>query len=120
MEMLFLDKVAVFHVGKGGKFNNGGHTTFLGIMNYNEIYHTIFNTEKDLYEQEDGTYLDHNGKEVCEGIGEDGIFYLNEDGIYDTTYSKHIKDLQDVEIEIIRETYNVDEELLELINELYE
>lgn len=118
MGRLFMDKVAVFHVGKGGRFNNGGHTTFLGMMDYNDIYHTVFNPEKDLYEQEDGTYLDHNGNEVCEGIGEDGIFYLNEDGIYDTTYSKHFDDLQDVEIEIIRDTEDVDEELIKLINEI--
>ncbi len=117
MEMLFLDKVAVFHIGKGGRFNNGGHTTFLGLMNYKDIYHKIFT---DVQEQNDGSYLDDNGNQVCESIGEDGIFYLDEDGIYDTTYSKHIKDLQDVEIEIILETHNIDEDLIKLINELYE
>lgn len=115
-----MNKLAVFKIGKGGRFNNGGHTTFLGLMDFSEIYCTVFNPEKDLYEQEDGTYLNHNSDQVCEGIGEDGIFYLDEDGIYDTTYSKHIKDLQDVEIEIVRETEDVDEDFIKLINEMYE
>lgn len=111
-----------FHVGRGGRFNNQGHLSFVNEDNFqdlisackddanlfevNSVYDVETDTEKDLPEEEWYLYDAGNkilvqGKEAMEA--ETGC--LDWDGEYDTDYVKTTDELNDKEIECLWEEY---------------
>lgn len=111
-----------FHVGRGGRFYNQGHLSFINEDNFqdlisackddanlfevNSVYDEETDTEKDLPEEEWYLYDAGNkilvqGKEAMEA--ETGC--LDWDGEYDTDYVKTTDELNDKEIECLWEEY---------------
>ena len=111
-----------FHVGRGGRFYNPGHLSFVNEDNFqdlisackddanlfevNSVYDEETDTEKDLPEEEWYLYDAGNkilvqGKEAMEA--ETGC--LDWDGEYDTDYVKTTDELNDKEIECLWEEY---------------
>lgn len=111
-----------FHIGRGGRFYNPGHLSFVNEDNFqdlisackddanlfevNSVYDEETDTEKDLPEEEWYLYDAGNkiliqGKEAMEA--ETGC--LDWDGEYDTDYVKTTDELNDKEIECLWEEY---------------
>lgn len=91
--------IVKFHVGRGGRFFNAGHKTFLGISRIDEgaDYNSLFPNE------ETGDFLDCNGNSVGLTIEEaaTGIGTIDLDGNYDSTYTKYITDISEEELDIL-------------------
>lgn len=82
--------IVKFHRGRGGRFYNGGHVTFVGCERIDEG--SAFD---ELFLSEDETqWLDSQGKEVGLSVeeSETGIGTIDQDGEYDTTTTMHITD----------------------------
>lgn len=94
--------IVAFHIGRGGRYYNAGHRTFLGEKKIGDfIYDLFLNEDEDdeNYEQfydSSGNYVGLTKSEVELGIGN-----INIDNAYDTTYTRYIEDCSDEEIEII-------------------
>jgi 2',3'-cyclic-nucleotide 2'-phosphodiesterase (5'-nucleotidase family) len=98
--------IVAFHVGRGGRFNNGGHITYIGESNFTDLIglndsHLYYQDRvkgkfsKPYYSDCNGTIIvdtDEYGKEVGT---------LEFDTIYDTDYCKYIEDCNDSELELI-------------------
>ena len=92
--------IVAFHIGRGGRFNNAGHTSFIGEK-------SISNFVDSLFLKEDKTeYTDGNGNKIGLTVEEcnSGIGIINIDGDYDTTYTCYLQDCSDEELEIIAKT----------------
>lgn len=101
--------MVAFHIGRGGRFYNGGHLTFLGegkIADFTEdccAPSTILvdedGNEELIVDMEtpDAMWTDENGN----GVGltneeyKDGIGRIDMDGEYDTTYTTYLKDVEE-------------------------
>lgn len=100
--------IVSFHIGRGGRFNNPGHKTFLGEMNYQQLIDMnsdhLYITNRD----ENGRFCtpflaNCNGNMVSDTIkGEVGE--LNFDNEYDSDYCKLIQDCTDAELQIIADS----------------
>ncbi|KAB8156132.1 hypothetical protein EZY14_002635 [Kordia sp. TARA_039_SRF] len=88
-----------FHIGRGGRFNNQGYTSFVGISRIDEgdSYNSLFLNE------ETGEYLDCDGNSAELTLEEalTGVGTIDLDGEYDTTYTKYVTDITEKELEII-------------------
>lgn len=99
--------IVAFHVGRGGRFHNAGHKTFIGEMDFQEL---ISRNDSNLYKQN----RDRNGRfckpyftgaggnivDASEDIrGEVG--YLNFDGQYDTDSCEYLDNCSEEELRII-------------------
>jgi len=95
--------IVMFHIGKGGRFNNGGHLTYKGVHELSEV-ESYFG--KHLFIHEDDKTLnevyDSSGDEVCTmDEYNSGIGTINFDNEYDTYYTKTIKDCTEKELALI-------------------
>jgi len=113
--------IVAFHIGRGGRFNNSGHKTFIGEKRIDAFVDDLFIRNRD----EDGRfmtpeYVDFNGDPVglTQKEADSGIGTINIDHAYDTTYACGISDLDEGEIEIICE--NDDYKSPELVSFLSE
>jgi hypothetical protein len=72
-------KTLRFHTGRGGRFNNQGHVTFVG-------FETIQDSSAwdPYFLGEDGTWKNEMGDELDCQINEDGTGYIDDDGEYDS------------------------------------
>ncbi len=101
--------IAMFHVGRGGRFGNAGHLTFVGFKPIDDSYEVenlfIHENEFDEYGNpiEVGVF-DCSGKlimsienwhEACRT----GIGRIDIDGAYDTTYTEYVDSLSENELE---------------------
>lgn len=111
-----------FHIGRGGRFNNQGHLSFVNEDNFqdlisackddanlfevNSVYDEETDTEKDLPEEEWYLY-DAGNKILVQGRDamEADTGCLDWDGEYDTDYVKTTDELNDKEIECLWEAY---------------
>lgn len=106
--------IVKFHIGRGGRFNNPGHKTFLGcegIGESPEFEDLFYNKKEDFYYMSTGELYDSlTSEDVDSGIG---IININHD--YDTIYTKYIDNCDEFELAAIAEEdpYN----LIELIKE---
>lgn len=116
MERLFVR----FHIGRGGRFNNQGHLSFVNEDNFQDlisacadklfdaksIYDEETETETELPEDE-WNYHDAGGKILVKGreAMEADTGRLDWDGLYDTDYVKTTDELNDNEIECLWEEY---------------
>ena len=91
--------IVKFNIGRGGKFNNQGHKTFIGTerIDQGDDYDSLFLNE------ETGEYLDCDGNsvELTKEEAEKGIGTIDLDGSYDTTYTKYITDINETELDIL-------------------
>jgi hypothetical protein len=101
-ETLQNQTIVAFHVGRGGKYWNPGHVSFIGEKKIREFTGNLFLSE------EEEEFLDGNGNSVGLTIQEceNGIGTINIDGGYDTTYTCYLSDCSDEELEIIADTKN--------------
>lgn len=111
-------KVAHFHVGRGGKFHNPGHKTFVDIepMHFRE-YDNIIEQDEDGNPLPDDEWYANDGSEILLTgktaiIAETGI--LDYDGEYDTEIFKYLDDCDEDELWLIAEkidkVYELNEE----------
>ena len=90
--------VVHFHIGRGGRFHNGGYKTFKGVedMTFDESYVTVHDTDEDgnPLPDEEWTLIDDSSERVLLQ-GKDDIMSrtgrIDYDGQYDTDKSSHIE-----------------------------
>jgi len=98
--------VHYFHIGRGGRFYNGGHKTYVGIIKTNEIESKI---DLNLSERMNGkfhySYFDNAGNEIISrrdfvnGL-KNGRLVVDFDTIYDTDIFCTIEKMTDDEKEL--------------------
>lgn len=109
-----------FHVGRGGRFHNQGHLSFVNEDNFQDLiracgdklldktseYDEETGTEKEIPEDE-WNYHDCGGKILVEGreAMESDTGTLDWDGLYDTDIVTTTDDLSDAELECLWEEY---------------
>ena len=120
MENLFV----VFHIGRGGRFNNGGFKKF-----YNEqpFYQLVDSLRDKLFIQNriNGKFCkpfihDGNGRSLTNDDWQNGLTgQLDFDGDYDSFIVKHISDCNEIELEKIKDSHEfnfVSEVLKDYVN----
>ena len=100
-----------FHIGRGGRFNNAGHKTYVGTVN--DLYN-CFGDSFIISEDENGKPLPDSEWQLVDGGGnviltgrdeiesETGI--LDWDGEYDTDIVRYLEDCDDDEYQLILDT----------------
>ena len=100
--------IVAFHIGRGGRFNNSGHVSFLGEKNFQELIqmnsNELFESNKDEYGKFCKPYLHHNGNHVTDDDIQGEIGELNFDHGYDTDYCKYLDDCSENEIDVVVNT----------------
>jgi len=98
--------IVAFHIGRGGRFYNAGHKTFLGELNFRDLQE--LNADNIFYRDRDerGRFMkteiyDGAGSFVSDDDPKGLIGRLDFDGDYDTDYCKYIEDCTDEELQII-------------------
>lgn len=103
------ETIVAFHIGRGGRFYNGGHLTFLGegkISDYTEDCWPPVkideNSDSDLPEPIDDNspeaeWTDCNGNSVglTNAEYQSGIGRIDIDGEYNTTYTMRLGDIEE-------------------------
>jgi hypothetical protein len=122
------DTIVAFHIGRGGRFSNPGHLSFLGVQKINETSDFLNNcypprladSEEDD-QSPDAEWHDGNGNgvELTNAQIESGIGLINLDGHFDTTYTTTVGKLSEQEIEAVKDSLPDWEatKIMELINE---
>ena len=95
-----------FHVGRGGRFYNAGHKTFIGEMKFSDLVQKrseyLFEKNRDEKGRFCSSYLTNgNGSFVTDDSINDFTGRLDFDGDYDTDIVKEINDCTESEIDII-------------------
>lgn len=105
--------IVAFHIGRGGRFNNGGHKTF---MPYISHLSQCFNDKCIIIsEDEDGNELPGEEWELidggsnvilrgCDAISNE-VGILDWDTIYDTDIVKYLEDCDEDEMNILYQHY---------------
>ena len=86
--------IVAFHIGRGGRFYNSGHLSYIGENTINSFTNDLFLNESQTM------YTDTNGNELL-SVENNGIGCIDIDGEYDTTYTCKVSDLNEKEIEVI-------------------
>lgn len=95
--------IVIFYIGRGGRSNNQGHLFYVGTLGTGYADVSTGALTDNLFLSDDGlNYTENNGHEVesVEAV-ESGIFSLNLDGQYDTTYTGYLDDINQQEAEAI-------------------
>lgn len=100
-----------FHVGRGGRFNNSGHKTYVGTVNN---LSDCFGDSFLISEDENGTTLPDSEWRLVDGGGnvilsgrdeiESDTGILDWDGEYDTDIVRHLSECDDDEFQLILDT----------------
>jgi hypothetical protein len=91
------DLIVAFHIGRGGRFYNSGHLSYIGEYDIDAF------TEKLFMNEDETMYTDGDGNELLE-VENGGIGRIDIDGAYDTTYTCKVSDLDEKEIDVILAT----------------
>jgi hypothetical protein len=116
--------IVAFHVGRGGRFYNPGHKTFIGERNFQDLLEMhseyIYFRNRDSYGRFQKTEIvDGSGSVVSEDNPKGLIGQLNFDGDYDTVYCRYIEDCTDEELRIIaKSNRHKSQELVDALEEL--
>ena len=89
------DLIVAFHIGRGGRFYNSGHLSYIGENTINYFTNDLFLSE------DESEYLDLNGEKVGLLVENDGIGRIDIDGQYDTTYTTTVGQMTDEEVSAI-------------------
>lgn len=99
------ETIVAFHIGRGGRFNNPGHLSFVGEHKIGDFTDNLWSPTIIDENAEDG-YIDDERPEAewtCESgdsVGltnamvASGIGRIEYDGEYDTTYTMYLKDVE--------------------------
>lgn len=111
--------IVMFHIGRGGRFNNQGYKTFKGINDITDCS----DFENNLFlNEETNEWLDCSGNEVGLTLeeSESGIGRINIDNDYDTTYTTLLSGISAEELEVIMEYSGIDkDEVLEMLSDFH-
>jgi hypothetical protein len=91
------DLIVAFHIGRGGRFYNSGHLSYIGEKDINDFVENLFLNEDETM------YTDGDGNELLE-VENGGIGRIDVDGGYNTTYTCRVWDLDEKEIDVILAT----------------
>ena len=91
------DLIVAFHIGRGGRFYNAGHLSYLGEKDINDFVDNLFLNEDETM------YTNGDGDELLE-VENGGIGIIDIDGGYNTTYCCKVWDLDEKEINVILAT----------------
>ena len=110
-------RVLKFHTGRGGRYYNQGHVTFIKFEEIEEGN----NFDKYFFDEDEDLYRDGSNNELDYQINEDGTGYINDDGEYDSTHFVLEEDLNEKQIyALIREFDGIyEKEAREIIKEYY-
>lgn len=98
-----------FHIGRGGRFNNPGYTTFKWIEDAsiieNDIYYPKYKNGNDILRSNTHYMLDANGNELSATVNEynNGVGVYDWDGTYDTDFFIYADELDEDLIFLILE-----------------
>jgi hypothetical protein len=94
-------KIVGFHTGRGGRFYNAGHITFIGECKIGDF--SFF--EKLGFKLGEKQYFDCGGKAVglTEKEVETGVGVIDNDGEYDTTVCLKLEDCSENQLKMIVE-----------------
>ena len=122
-----METILYFHMGRGGRFYNGGHRTYCGKKNIGEVLslcdsgkHWVFIHERDdkgrfckpYYADQNGNFLIYV-EDVKSGIGQ-----LDWDGIYDTDICMTLSDCDMYDLNLVLDSNEWDKE--ETIKEYFD
>lgn len=98
--------IVAFHKGRGGKYHNAGHLTFIGEKNFQDLIlmnsENIFEKNRDENGKFCNPYLtDWSGNNITDDDIRGEVGTLDFDGQYDTDIAKYIEDCADWELEKI-------------------
>ena len=98
--------IVAFHVGRGGRFNNAGHKTFIGEKNFQDLIDLNFEhlfVQNRVNGKFSKPYLtDLNGTIIVDSDDiNNEVGFLEFDTIYDSDYCKYIEDCSDEELLVI-------------------
>lgn len=89
--------IVAFHVGRGGRFHNAGHVTFVGKKGISEFTNNLF-----IKERENGKFCTPEWVDACgNSVGltvkqaNSGIGSIDIDGAYDTTNCMYLSECSD-------------------------
>lgn len=109
--------IVAFHIGRGGRFHNGGHVTYLGQEKIGKYIYDLFLNDEENDENR-GQYYDGGGHYVGLSVEDvaSGIGYINVDNDYDSTYCQKLADCTEIEMQLIyneeKDKYYPDDEML--------
>jgi hypothetical protein len=89
------DLIVAFQIGRGGRFNNSGHLSYIGENDINNFTNDLFLSE------DESEYLDLNGEKVGLLVENNGIGCIDIDGQYNTTYTTTVGQMTDEEVSAI-------------------
>lgn len=102
--------IVAFQIGRGGRFNNGGHLSYICQQNISHFCNDLFWDQKEDCRSEDD-YLnqeleDQSGNSVDLTVREmeNGVGRINFDGEYDTIYTQYLDTLSECEKRAILNT----------------
>ncbi|MBQ6963486.1 MAG: hypothetical protein IJP79_07280 [Paludibacteraceae bacterium] len=99
--------VVAFHIGRGGRFYNAGHRTFIGEKNFQELIQesscNLYYHDRDEKGRFCKPYLaDASGKTIVEADEMNNVVgRLDWDGSYDTDYACYLDECNEDELRII-------------------
>ena len=88
------DLIVAFHIGRGGRFYNSGHLSYIGENTINSFTNDLFLNESQTM------YTDTNGNELL-SVENNGIGCIDIDGQYNTTYTTTVGQMTDEEVSAI-------------------
>lgn len=103
--------IVAFSIGRGGRFYNGGHITYIGEKNFQDLIYIrsndLFERNRDEYGKFCKPYLaDASGNVVSDDDYKNSLVgTLNFDNEYDTMTAMYIEDCGDETLEIIAKSY---------------
>lgn len=103
--------IVAFHTGRGGRFYNAGHVTYIGEKNFQDLQNVesvnLIIRDRDEKGRFCKPYLvDCSGNEVTDDEINAEVGTLDFDGQYDTLSACYIEDCSDSQIELIAEDRN--------------
>src|SRR5690606_13834297 len=95
-----------FHIGRGGRFHNQGHLTFVSVRLKTK---EIIEDDTLLLNEDETAYTDHSGNHIADLNDETHEYCYNFDNDYDTSYGIMVEsfgDLSDREKEAVLDAQN--------------
>lgn len=105
--------IVTFHIGRGGRFNNGGYRSFYDnckiteVPLFQELFAPVSGYDEDGYAVEDekpaAEWTDGSGNsvELTNEMVKTGVGYLDYDGDYDTYYSMYLDECDEQHLAMI-------------------
>jgi hypothetical protein len=98
--------IVAFHIGRGGRFNNAGHKSFIGEKTFFDLI-TMNNSDLFIKDRDKkGKFCkpfltDQQGNEISNQSINDLVGKLDFDSQYDTDYCNFIEDCDENELNVI-------------------